>query len=469
MAYLGQKPATGDNNSFKILDDIKSYTLTFNPASVVSTSANTLTHKDHRFVQAQRVIYNDGGGTNIGGLTSGGAYFIIKNDENTIKFATSASNANAGTAVNLANKGAGTAHTLTVAFDGVNTKFCATYDDGTKAQMSRAAQLTLSINGVIQQPNDTKTPTNGFGYDIGSVIIFSTAPSSSHLFWGNLVANNFPSFDISDNKVDNFTGDGSTTAFTLSKSAVNNENLLVTLDGVLQYPDDAQNTRAYSVTGTNSATITFASAPGNGVAIQVRHIGFAGATSSSVTGFYGRTGNVTLKNTDDITVKDITATDLTVNDISAADITASGTIVGNIRGTVTGTAQIGIQSGGTTIGLGVTQLNFIGAGNTFALNGSGTTVDISIAGGGGASTWTTSITGIQTASAIVGVGTVTTDDADLQGIGNTARGLYISNGMMIVDNTLNGNHYIGTNFNGLMAGPVTVNGVLSVDGNYVVV
>jgi hypothetical protein len=335
--------------------------------------------------------------------------------------------------------------------------------------MSRAAQLTLSINGVIQQPNDTKTPTNGFGYDIGSVIIFSTAPSSSHLFWGNLVANNFPSFDISDNKVDNFTGDGSTTAFTLSKSAVNNENLLVTLDGVLQYPDDAQNTRAYSVTGTNSATITFSAAPANGVAIQVRHIGFAGATSSSVTGFYGRTGNVTLKNTDDITVKDITATDLTVNDISAADITASGTIVGNIRGTVTGTAQIGIQSGGTTIGLGVTQLNFIGAGNTFALNGSGTTVDISIAGGGGASTWTTSITGIQTASAIVGVGTVTTDDADLQGIGNTARGLYISNGMMIVDNTLNGNHYIGTNFNGLMAGPVTVNGVLSVDGNYVVV
>jgi hypothetical protein len=103
------------------------------------------------------------------------------------------------------------------------------------------------------------------------------------------------------------------------------------------------------------------------------------------------------------------------------------------------------------------------------LNGSGTTVDISIAGGGGASTWTTSITGIQTASTIVGVGTTSTDDADLQGVGNTARGLYISNGMMITDNALNGNHYIGTNFNGLMAGPVTVNGVLSVDGNYVVV
>ena len=55
------------------------------------------------------------------------------------------------------------------------------------------------------------------------------------------------------------------------------------------------------------------------------------------------------------------------------------------------------------------------------------------------------------------------------GIGASFNGLYISNGMMVVDNTLNDNHYIGTAFNGLMAGPVTVNGVLTVDGNWVVV
>ena len=47
---------------------------------------------------------------------------------------------------------------------------------------------------------------------------------------------------------------------------------------------------------------------------------------------------------------------------------------GNIKG-------IGISSAGTSIGTGVTTLNFIGAGNTFAL--SGTTVNVSIAGGGG--------------------------------------------------------------------------------------
>ena len=60
-------------------------------------------------------------------------------------------------------------------------------------------------------------------------------------------------------------------------------------------------------------------------------------------------------------------------------------------------------------------------------------------------------------------------DPDLQGVGNSARGLYIGNGMILYDNAINGNHYIGTSMNGLMAGHVSVNGVLSVDGNFVVV
>jgi hypothetical protein len=274
-----------------------------------------------------------------------------------------------------------------------------------------------------------------------------------------------------------------------------------------------------------------------------------------------------------------------------------------------GASQIGIQSAGTQIGAGITQLNFVGTGNTFAVNG--TTVDISIAGGGGGTgaggTWSTYTAGIATNKSI-GVHTSSLDDNDLQGIGassidttitvtvgtdtvggqstgvfyldgvekpalfelnkrhtytfdqsdNTnevygganhplmfslgpggdhnshghyitgvtykldgvnktmaqyvsgfnaatvrqvvwtipadapallyywchhhtgqgnsfavsngmAKGMYISNGMIIHDNTLNDNHYIGTAFNGLMAGPVTINGNLFIDGNYVVV
>jgi len=82
--------------------------------------------------------------------------------------------------------------------------------------------------------------------------------------------------------------------------------------------------------------------------------------------------------------------------------------------------------------------------------------------------WFGTAVGIWTSSS-VGIGTTTLDDSDLVGVGNSFQGLYIRNGMMIVDNSLDGDHYIGTNFNGLMAGPVTVNGTLTVDGNWVVV
>ena len=50
MAYLGNKGATGENNSFKILDDL-AFTTTFNGAdsSTVNVTADTITIKNHRF------------------------------------------------------------------------------------------------------------------------------------------------------------------------------------------------------------------------------------------------------------------------------------------------------------------------------------------------------------------------------------------------------------------------------------
>ena len=144
----------------------------------------------------------------------------------------------------------------------------------------------------------------------------------------------------------------------------------------------------------------------------------------------------------------------------------------NINGTAvatlfSGASQVGIQSGGVQIGAGITQLNFVGAGNTFKVDG--TTVDVSISGNTGAGgTWSSYTAGIATTKS-VGINTNNLDDNDLVGVGNSFQGLYISNGMMITDNTLNGNHYIGTAFNGLMAGPVNIEGTLTIDGNYVVV
>ena len=167
-------------------------------------------------------------------------------------------------------------------------------------------------------------------------------------------------------------------------------------------------------------------------------------------------------------------------------------------------SSVGISSGGTTIGTGVTFINFVQSGLTASVasgvatvnlggktneeiqdivgamfsgntetnitvtyQDSDGTIDLEVAGGGKFVDSTSPAAGIHTADSI-GINTVgfTTD---MVGAGNSFNGMYVSNGMTIYDNELNGNHYISTSFNGLMAGPVTVNGVLTVDGNYVVV
>ena len=152
---------------------------------------------------------------------------------------------------------------------------------------------------------------------------------------------------------------------------------------------------------------------------------------------------------------------LTYEDVTSIDSVGIITARSGIQG-------IGIQSGGVNVAVGViTALNFIGVGNTFKVNNN--TVDISIQGGGGGSGagFSTSNAGLHTTSSI-GVNTSSLAST-LTGIGNSFQGIYVSNGMMIMDNTLNGNHYIGTTYNGLMAGPVRIEGTLSIDGNYVVV
>lgn len=78
---------------------------------------------------------------------------------------------------------------------------------------------------------------------------------------------------------------------------------------------------------------------------------------------------------------------------------------------------VGIQSAGSVIsGVGVTQLNFIGTGNTFRVSGG--TVDISIQGGGGI--------GIQSAGTQIGTGVT---QLNFIGTGNTFR---LSNGTVDV-------------------------------------
>lgn len=72
---------------------------------------------------------------------------------------------------------------------------------------------------------------------------------------------------------------------------------------------------------------------------------------------------------------DFRVADAIVSAATGQVITGDLTVTGTLSG-----ATVGVSSGGTVVGTAKT-LNFIGTGNTFAMNGD--TVDISISGGGG--------------------------------------------------------------------------------------
>ena len=335
MPYLGNQHIVGDSvNNFKVLDDISSFTATFDGSatSVVSTANETIKVLKHRFVQGQRVIYNNGGGSNIGGLTSGTAYYVIEDTAHTIKLAANSSDAASLTAINLNAVGGGTSHTLNVAFDGVNTKFRITHGNGNRSRITNATQVSIAINNVIQKPNDSLTFTEGYAIEVRDILVFKTAPTINDIFFGSLTGETRGRFDIQEHVVDNFTGDGSTKVFVLSQIAPNNQSLLITLNGVIQHPTTDGVTRSYSVISGESNQIEFTTAPASGVEIQVRHLGFAGATSSAVTGFYGRTGNVGLNSTDNITTGDISARNIVATGI--ATFGSSSTVIDGDANTI---------------------------------------------------------------------------------------------------------------------------------------
>ena len=73
--------------------------------SAVDTSTEVITLSGHGFLTEDIVVYEDGGGTALAGLTDSTAYFAIKVDANSFKLATSAANATAGTAIDLTGTG----------------------------------------------------------------------------------------------------------------------------------------------------------------------------------------------------------------------------------------------------------------------------------------------------------------------------------------------------------------------------
>ena len=182
--------------------------------------------------------------------------------------------------------------------------------------------MTLNFPDTPSTGDIYTDSTSGFSYEWNGTVWISTDPARA--------ANIKELDDISS------SFNGSTAAFSLTVSSatiepVSDAQLLISVGGVMQNP-----TQDYSVSGS---TIPFSTAPSAGLTFFGVCLGQA----------------------------------LALNTIADGSVTISSLKAG--------TAGVGIQSASAQIGVGITQLNFIGAGNTFAVTGS--SVDVSIAGGGG--------------------------------------------------------------------------------------
>jgi mucin-19 len=138
-----------------------------------------------------------------------------------------------------------------------------------------------------------------------------------------------------------FNGDGSNVAFTLSSTQTTN-SCIVSINGVVQIP-----TLAYAVAGTNpTCVLTFTEAPAVGDVIDVRQI----TTTTSVTSIANSSGNA------------IVATSETAAQVNVTgDLSVSGTILGG-------------NLNSTAITFGTSNMSVVASGGNIRANIAGTTV-----------------------------------------------------------------------------------------------
>ena len=127
------------------------------------------------------------------------------------------------------------------------------------------------VGGILQDPSthytidvlaspQTITFTSNLPNGTEAVVVYGPVSSTGIPSDGSIT---FQKMAPSVFNYDTFTGDGTTTAFTLSQSVLEAKHLLVTVAAVMQTPQTA-----YTATGT---TLTFTSAPANGAPILVRY------------------------------------------------------------------------------------------------------------------------------------------------------------------------------------------------------
>ena len=123
-------------------------------------------------------------------------------------------------------------------------------DDNSQSLSYTAGAVQVYLNGVLQELTTDYAETNS------TTITFVNAVASGNVV--EIVAF-YRTIGTGNSVVNQFTGDGSTTAFTVSTAPVSENNLLVYIDGVYQQKTD------YTVSGT---TLTMDTAPASGAIIE---------------------------------------------------------------------------------------------------------------------------------------------------------------------------------------------------------
>ena len=254
-------------------------------------------------------------------------------------------------------------------------------------------------------------------------------------------------------KLDNIESgfNGITTAFNLTSGGSafypgSSYSLLVSLGGIIQEPEIG-----FTI---SSSTLTFAAAPVGSDDCFIVALGQSLGIGVPASGTVG-----------DAELKENSVGDRELkNEITYTGIlTASGA---NLTGiTTTLTSAVGVQSGTTTIGVGVTTLKFVGAGNTFQYVSATDTVEISISSGAGG-TWTAGSNnlGIHTTKLVgIATGTEPAGTATSEGALQTHGHVSIIDGALVTEQDIGQSLTIPTGKNGLLIGPVTVGAGVTID------
>ena len=240
MAYIGQNPDHGTFEKQALTADGSTTTFTLN-YTVGSSSAILVSVSG--VIQEPESAYNiSGGGTNIvfsEAPASGETVFLVFLG---ISF-------DAGVLL-----GTGTITGQTATTESAAADLFLTYDDSASALRkitNTNLTKTLDITG--------QTELSALAADDDVLLIYDTSASAIKKIQKSNIATTL-AYSVNSN----LTGDGSTTAFTIGTSGRSQNDLLISVNGVLFHPGDD-----YTSSGT---TVTFAQAPLAGAEIRVRYL-----------------------------------------------------------------------------------------------------------------------------------------------------------------------------------------------------